>query len=209
MLAWGSSTRNKVRLSFTLILAQASCVDSVPLSSFTNIEPKYCWKHTNNTMLGKYVNFCINFVTAFKFPIPAECTGREQITQTEMIETKSSSRKSHLLSNFLAVLMVTDELVRAILSKNEQTILLPSVLLSRTLLFLPLLLLSRSGLVTAVLLPQLLAAVTLLYGLIMIKWLEPTCQMISKQCRSWTLHWSLLKRIPQPPTAALSNHIVS
>lgn len=209
MLAWGSSTRNKVRLSFTLILAQASCVDSVPLSSFTNIEPKYCWKHTNNTMLGKYVNFCINFVTAFKFPIPAECTGREQITQTEMIETKSSSRKSHLLSNFLAVLMVTDELVRAILSKNEQTILLPSVLLSRTLLFLPLLLLSRSGLVTAVLLPQLLAAVTLLYGLIMIKWLEPTCQMISKQCRSWTLHWSLLKRIPQPPTAAPSNHIVS
>lgn len=209
MLAWGSSTRNKVRLSFTLILAQASCVDSVPLSSFTNIEPKYCWKHTNNTMLGKYVNFCINFVTAFKFPIPAECTGREQITQTEMIETKSSSRKSHLLSNFLAVLMVTDELVRAILSKNEQTILLPSVLLSRTLLFLPLLLLSRSGLVTAVLLPQLLAAVTLLYGLIMIKWLEPTCQMISKQCRSWTLHWSLLKRIPQPPTAALSNHVVS
>lgn len=159
-------------------------MDSVPLSSFTNIEPKYCWKHTNNTMLGKYVNFCINFVTAFKFPIPAECTGREQITQTEMIETKSSSRKSHLLSNFLAVLMVTDELVRAILSKNEQTILLPSVLLSRTLLFLPLLLLSRSGLVTAVLLPQLLAAVTLLYGLIMIKWLEPTCQMISKQCRS-------------------------
>lgn len=209
MLAWGSSTRNKVRLSFTLILAQASCVDSVPLSSFTNIEPKYCWKHTNNTMLGKYVNFCINFVTAFKFPIPAECTGREQITQTEMIETKSSSRKSHLLSNFLAVLMVTDELVRAILSKNEQTILLPSVLLSRTLLFLPLLLLSRSGLVTAVLLPQLLAAVTLLYGLIMIKWLEPTCQMISKQCRSWTLHWSLLKRIPQPPAAALSNHVVS
>lgn len=199
MLTWGSSTRNKVRLSFTLILAQASCVDSVPLSSFTNIEPKYCWKHTNNTMLGKYVNFCINFVTAFKFPI----------TQTEMIETKSSSRKSHLLSNFFTVLMVTDELVRAILSKNEQTILLPSVLLSRTLLFLPLLLLSRSGLVTAVLLPQLLAAVTLLYGLIMIKWLEPTCQMISKQCRSWTLHWSLLKRIPQPPTAALSNHIVS
>lgn len=101
-----------------------------------------------------------------------------------MIEMKSSSRKSHLLSNFFAVLMVTDELVRAILSKNEQTILLPSVLLSRTLLFLPLLLLCRSGLVTAVLLPQLLAAVTLLYGLIMIKWLEPTCQMISKQCRS-------------------------
>lgn len=209
MLAWGSSTRNKVRLSFTLILAQASCVDSVPLSSFTNIEPKYCWKHTNNTMLGKYVNFCINFVTAFKFPIPARCTGRGQITRTEMMETKSSSRKSHLLSNFLAVLMVTDELVRDILSKNEQTILLPSVLLSWTLLFLPLLLLSRSGLVTAVLLPQLLAAVTLLYGLIMIKWLEPTCQMISKQCCSWTLHWSLLKKIPQPPTAALSNHVVS
>lgn len=209
MLAWGSSTRNKVRLSFTLILAQASCVDSVPLSSFTNIEPKYCWKYTNNTMLGKYVNFCINFVTAFKFPIPARCTGRGQITRTEMMETKSSSRKSHLLSNFLAVLMVTDELVRDILSKNEQTILLPSVLLSWTLLFLPLLLLSRSGLVTAVLLPQLLAAVTLLYGLIMIKWLEPTCQMISKQCCSWTLHWSLLKKIPQPPTAALSNHVVS
>lgn len=100
------------------------------------------------------------------------------------METKSSSRKSHLLSNFLAALMVTDELVRAILSRNEQTILLPSVLLSRTSLFLPLLLLSRSGLVTAVLLPQLLAAVTLLYGLIMIKWLEPTCQMISKQCCS-------------------------
>lgn len=29
---------------FTLILAQASCVDSVPLSSFTNMEPRYCWE---------------------------------------------------------------------------------------------------------------------------------------------------------------------
>lgn len=36
-----------VRLCFTLILAQASCVDSVPLSSFTSMEPRYCGKDTN------------------------------------------------------------------------------------------------------------------------------------------------------------------
>lgn len=36
-----------VRMCFTLILAQASCVDSVPLSSFTSMEPRYCRKDTN------------------------------------------------------------------------------------------------------------------------------------------------------------------
>lgn len=41
-----------VRLCFTLILAQASCVDSVPLSSFTSMEPRYCEK-TNKQMLRR------------------------------------------------------------------------------------------------------------------------------------------------------------
>lgn len=43
-----------VRLCFTLILAQASCVDSVPLSSFTSMEPRYCGKDTDICLVNTH-----------------------------------------------------------------------------------------------------------------------------------------------------------
>lgn len=60
-----------VRLRFTLILAQASCVDSVPLSSFTSMEPRYCEKTNKQTLrrIQTYVRVWLWLLNSRSLPL--------------------------------------------------------------------------------------------------------------------------------------------
>lgn len=70
-----------VKLCFTLILAQASCVDSVPLSSFTSMEPKYCGKEEHkHAQENIQVRECLVMAVKKNLLIPTRRSGGSVFT---------------------------------------------------------------------------------------------------------------------------------